>query len=106
MIVDDGDSLRDELLDISEILLLFSITEGYRDTTCSGSTSTTDTVDIGLRDIREFEVYHMGKLIDVDTTSRDICRDEDTSELRLEVREGSLAIILGFVSVYCLSAYT
>lgn len=48
MIFDHRDLLRDEFLDITEILFLLSITEGYSDPACSGSTGTTDSMDIGF----------------------------------------------------------
>ncbi len=99
MIVDDRDSLRDELLNVSQILLLLGITESDRDTARTRSTCTTDTVDIRFRNIREFEIDHVRELIDIDPTCGDISRDEYTYFFILKSRKGSLAIVLGFIAV-------
>ena len=80
----DSDLLSYKLLDISKILLLLCITEGDRYTTRTRTTSTADTVDVGLGDVREFEIDHMRELIDVYATRGDICGDEDTDFLVLE----------------------
>ncbi len=106
MVVDDGDTLRDELLDISEVLFLFSITEGDSDTTSTCPACASDAVDIGLGDIRELEIDDMRELIDIDPTCRDIGRDEDTDFFVLESCECCLAIILGFIAMDSFRWYT
>ncbi len=106
MIFDDRDFLGDELLDIIEICLLFSITERYRSSLCTCSTSTTDAVDVCLRNIRNLIVDHVFELIDIDPTSCNICRDEDTRRLSFEVCECFLTSWLSLVSMDCLSWYT
>lgn len=103
MIGYDGDFFRDEGLDVSEILLLLCIDERKRSTSRTCTTSTSDTVDIGLSDIRHLIIDDVFELIDIDTARCDICRDEDTSRLSFEVRECSLTSSLTLVPVDCLS---
>jgi hypothetical protein len=81
MILDDGDLLRDEFLDIYEELEIIMFTEGICNSSGSCSTRTPDTVDIGLRDIRDIVVDHVFESIDIDPSRGDIRRDEDTSLL-------------------------
>ena len=57
------------------------LTERVGDTASPRSTRPPDTVDIGLRDIRDIVVDHIFESVDVDPTRGDICRDEDTSLL-------------------------
>ena len=84
MTVYDRDLLSYKLFDISKILLLLRITEGDSYTTRTRTTCTTDTVDVGLGDIRKFEIDDMRELIDVYATRGDICGDEDADFLVLE----------------------
>ena len=100
MIVDDRDSLGYELLDISEIFLFFCITESDSHTTRACTTCTTDTVDIGLSDVREFEVDHVSELVDIDTTRGDISRDEDSYLTILKSCKRCLAMVLSLVPMY------
>lgn len=94
MIRDDWDLLVDELLDIAEILTVVCITESIRHSTRSSSTRTTDSVNVGLRHIRNIEVDDMRKKVDVDTTSCDIRRYEYTSLSLLKIRKCPLSRIL------------
>lgn len=99
MIVDLGDRFLDELLDISEIRSLLGIAEGYRCPTRTRTTGTPDAMHIGLRDVGELVVDDVFELIDIDTTSRDIGRNEHPSRLRLEVGECFLSRGLCLVAV-------
>lgn len=99
----DWDFFRDEGLDVSEVLLLLCIDERKRCPSRTRTTSTSDTVDIGLSDVRHLVVDDVLELIDIDTARCDICRDEDTCRLSLEVRECSLTSSLTLVPVDCLS---
>lgn len=106
MILNDGDLLRDELLDIYEELEVIMFTKGVGNSSSTCSTGTSDTMDIGLRDIRDIIVDHIFQSVDIDPTRGDIRRDEDTGFLRLEVRECALTIVLGLISMDCLGRYT
>lgn len=99
MIRDDWDFFVNEFFDISEILPILCITESERYSTCSCSTSSTDSVNIGLRDIRNIIVDDMCQEIDIDATSRDISRDKYSGLSVFEIRERSLSSILGFISM-------
>lgn len=81
------------------------LTERVCNTASSCSTRPTDTVDIGLRDIRDIVVDHIFESVDIDPTRGDIGRDEDTSGLLLEVGECPLSVVLRLVPVDRLSGY-
>ncbi len=81
------------------------LTERVCDTTSPRSTGSTDTVDIGLRDIRDIVVDHVFESVDVDPTRGDIGRDEHTSRLLFEVGECSLSVVLRLVPVDCFCRY-
>ena len=106
MILDDRDRLRDQLLDITQELEIVMFTERVGDTTSTRSTSTSDTVDIGLRNIGDIVVNHIFESVDIDPTRGDIGRDEDTSRLLLEVGECPLSVVLRLVPVDRLSGYS
>ena len=77
MLVDDRDFFTDQFLDISEVFFFFRIAEGNRDSFCSSTTCTTDTVHIRFWDIRQLEIHDVREFIDIDPTCCDICGDED-----------------------------
>ena len=105
MIIDDGDLLTDQFLDIDKELEIIMLTERVGDTASPRSTRPPDTVDIGLRDIRDIVVDHIFESVDIDPTRGDIGRDKDTSRLLLEVGECPLSIVLRLVPMDRLSGY-
>lgn len=94
MIFYNWDRLTDESLDITEESEIIMITERVGYTTCTSTTSTTDTVNVGLRYIRDIIVDHMFKRVDIDTARGNICCDEDSGFLFLKIRECALSIVL------------
>lgn len=103
MVIDYWNLLRYETFDIAKIFTFFPITKRYCRSLGTRSSCPSDTMHIGLSNIRYLIIDHVFELIDIDPTSRDIRRDENTSGLCLEVREGSLTSVLSLVPVYCLS---
>jgi hypothetical protein len=81
VILDDGDRLFDELLDISQECEIIMLTKCISNTTSSCSPCPSDTVDIGLGDIGDVIVDHVFESIDVDPTRSDICGNQYTSFL-------------------------
>jgi len=51
VIIDDGDFLSDEFLDIREIFFFLCITKGDSNSLRTGSSSPSDSMDIRFRDI-------------------------------------------------------
>lgn len=103
MIVDNGDLFSDQFLDISEVFFFFCVTEGESDTAGSCSACPAYTMDIGFWDIWQLKIDDMGQLVDVDTSSCDVCRDEDARCLCFEVFESGLSRILCLISMNSLS---
>ncbi len=56
-------------------------------------------MDIVFGHIGEVEVYHLGQLLDVQTSGRDICGDQYPDFTTLELCEGPSARALTFVAV-------
>ena len=81
------------------------LTERVCDTTSPRSTRSTDTVDIGLGDIRDIVVDHILESIDIDPTRGDICSNQYSCRLFLEVGECPLSVVLRLVPVDSLGGY-
>ena len=85
--------------DLLQELALFLVTEGDRDAVASGTRSAADAVDVAFGLIREVEVHDVGDLVDVDTASGDVGRNQDGDAAGAEALEGRRAGALRLVAV-------
>ena len=99
MIFYHGDLPCDELLNIAQEFFFFSITKRKRNAAGACPAGSADPVDIGLGDIRQLEIDHVGQVVDIDTPRGDIGRYEDAGMPVLEVYECALPGILRFVAM-------
>lgn len=73
-----------------QVSTLAVVAERNRLTTCSGTTSTADAVNVGLRLIRQVEVKDVRYRVDIDPASCHIGSNQDRRMARFEVSQGSL----------------
>src|ERR1700694_2253101 len=62
----------DQLLHIAPEHGLLAIAQRNRDAAGSGARRATDTVHVGLRDVRQIVIHHMADAVDVDSARGDI----------------------------------
>lgn len=106
VILDHGNLLGDEFLDIPKVSYIVVVTEGYRHPLGSSSPRSTDAVHVGFRYVRDVVVDHVFELVDIDSSGGDIGRNEDPSRLFFEIRKCPLTIVLRLVSMDSLGDYS
>lgn len=101
MVLDHRNLLGDELLNITKVCDIVVVAEGYRHPSGSCSSRSSDTMHVGLRDIRDVIVDHVLQGVNINPTGGDIGRDQHPGSLLLEIGQGSLPVVLGLVSMDC-----
>ncbi len=94
-----GNLLLGHALDAFEQLLFVRSNQRDRFARTTGTAGTADTVNVIFIDVRQFEVDHVWQLVDVQTTSGDIGRHEDSHFTGLEVGQGFGPRVLALVAV-------
>lgn len=75
-------------LDVIEQLVLVNADERSRTSNIACASCTTNAVDVIFRNTRQVVVDHVGQIVDVQPTCRDIGGDEDTDLSLFELSEG------------------
>ncbi|MNF77489.1 hypothetical protein D3C84_596370 [compost metagenome] len=94
-----GDLLLGHALDALEQFFFIGRDQRDRLAATSGAARAADAVDVVFLDIRQFEVDHMGQLVDIQAASGDIGGDHDPHVTGLEVGQGLGAGVLALVAV-------
>ena len=100
MILHLGDLPAGQLLDILQIFLFAKVAEGDCNAAEARPAGSADAVDVGLRLVGQIVIDHMGQLIDVNASRRNVGRHQNARFARLEVGQGVLARALRLVPVY------
>lgn len=95
------DIVLENFFDGYQIRFFFGTNEGDGLAFFAGASGSSDSVDVVLRDIGEFEVNDMRKVGDIDTAGGDVRGDEYADVVRLEILKRSLAGGLALVPVDC-----
>jgi hypothetical protein len=88
-------------LNTAELIHFFMGNQGYCLAFGAGASGAADTMDIIFSDHWHVEVYHPGKLLDIETACGDIRGDEDMGFAGLEIAKSLTPGALAFVSVNC-----
>jgi hypothetical protein len=99
VIVDDGQRLARQLLDIAQQRFLGRVAEGQRDAVAAGARSAADAMHVGLGHFRDLEIDHMRDAVDIDAARGDIRRHQHAGIAVAEIVERALARVLRFIAV-------
>ncbi|MCY1432378.1 hypothetical protein D9M71_483720 [compost metagenome] len=93
------DLLASHALDALEQLLFVGRYQRNRFAAATGTARTADTVHVVFFDVWQFEVDHMGQLVDIQAAGGDIGGNHDPHGTGLEVGQGLGARVLALVAV-------
>ena len=99
MVRENRDVQADGLLDITQMVALIMITKRDGNTTGTGSRRSADTVNIALRLVGQVKIDDMCNILDVDSTSCDVCRHERADLACAKTFKCALASILGLIAM-------
>ena len=99
VIFDDGNLLIDKLVNVFHEITLFLRAKRKGRAFILGASGSTDTVNVGLGFVGNFEVDNVREFFDINPSCRDVGCDEDSRLPRLEVSQGVLPSVLCLVSV-------
>ena len=86
-----------------ELALFFRLDEQNRSSLPSCPARSTDPVNVGFGIVREIIVDHMADSLDIQTSGRNIRRNDDIDPPRFELADGSLTLVLSNVAIECRS---
>lgn len=85
MLLDLGNRLANQLLDILQIRNFLRFAQRDGDAAHPRTAGPANTVNIGFRDIRQVEVDDMGQLININSARSDVCSYQYAGRSALEV---------------------
>ena len=94
MVVYHWYNTANQFLDVAQEFPFLLITKGKCNTTCASPARTADPVHIGFRNIGQFIIDHMGKVVNVDSPCSNICCNKYPRSARFKVGQRPLSCIL------------
>lgn len=107
MIINDGNLLGDKLFNVTKEFEIIVFTERKSHPTSSCTSSSTNSMDIGFRNIWDIIVDHIFELVDIYPTRGNISSDENSSFLTFEIGECTFSIVLRFIPMdgFCTDSF-
>ena len=93
------DLFTDQFLNIPQELTFLRITEGQGQSAGTCPAGATDPVHVCFRHIGEIVVCHMPQLVDVNSPGGNVCGHQHPGLPNLEVLQGQLTCVLGFIAM-------
>jgi len=99
VVLHNREGLPNKLLDVSKIGRLGLITKSDGHAFATGSTRSTNSVYIGLRNVGKVIVEHVTHAIDIDSSRRNVRGNKNPNRAGLETRESARSSALRLVAV-------
>ena len=98
------DRSADQPFDGSKVRHFITIAKGNGGAGSANAAGSADAVHVRFRLVRQIVIHHVRDIIHIDPARRDVGGDQHRGFALLEIFQGALAIVLGFVPVNRLSA--
>ena len=94
MVGDDRYALANELVNVAQVFGFFLVAERQRNPVIPSPACSTDTVNVGFWNVRQFVVDYVREFIDVDATRGNVSSDQYPRFATFEIRERTLTGVL------------